>query len=88
VVAAGIEHLLIMINKTRRTKAEIDQMREIIVGVLSADAPMTVRQVFYQLVNPTRPTKRGANHGHGLHEGGASRSTRSLPRCSSSSWAP
>src|SRR5262245_33933678 len=35
---------------TRRTKAEIDRIKAAIIKVLKADHPMTVRQVFYQLV--------------------------------------
>jgi hypothetical protein len=38
-----------MLNK-RRTKAEMTDLRDAIVSVLEADHPMTVRQVFYQLV--------------------------------------
>jgi hypothetical protein len=34
----------------QRTKAEIDEIKSAIIGVLKADHPMTVRQVFYQLV--------------------------------------
>jgi hypothetical protein len=39
-----------MLNKRRRTKAEMTDLRDAIVSVLEADHPMTVRQVFYQLV--------------------------------------
>jgi hypothetical protein len=38
------------IKRDRRTKAEIDDIRAAIKAVLKADHPMTVRQVFYQLV--------------------------------------
>jgi hypothetical protein len=38
------------IKRPRRTRAEIDGVRAAIVAVLKADHPMTVRQVFYQLV--------------------------------------
>jgi hypothetical protein len=38
------------IKRSRRTKAEIDEIKSAIIGVLKADHPMTVRQVFYQLV--------------------------------------
>jgi hypothetical protein len=34
----------------QRNKAEIDEIKSAIIGVLKADHPMTVRQVFYQLV--------------------------------------
>jgi hypothetical protein len=35
---------------SRRTKAEITAIREAIIDVIESDPPMTVRQVFYQLV--------------------------------------
>jgi hypothetical protein len=35
---------------TRRTKADISTIRDAIVAVIEEDPPMTVRQVFYQLV--------------------------------------
>jgi hypothetical protein len=38
------------IRRSRRTKADIDAVKSAIVTVLKADHPMTVRQVFYQLV--------------------------------------
>ena len=38
------------INRTRRTKAEIAAIRAAIREVIGDDPPMTVRQVFYQLV--------------------------------------
>jgi len=38
------------IKRFRRTKAEIDKIKNAIRAVLKADHPMTVRQVFYQLV--------------------------------------
>jgi hypothetical protein len=38
------------IKRNRRSKAEIDVIKAAIVAVLRADNPMTVRQVFYQLV--------------------------------------
>src|SRR5262249_56628589 len=34
----------------RRTRAEIDGIKKAILDVIGADPPMTVRQVFYQLV--------------------------------------
>jgi hypothetical protein len=37
-------------KQARRTRAEIDEIKAAIVAVLKADHPMTVRQVFYQLV--------------------------------------
>ena len=37
-------------KKFRRSKADIDEIKSAIVEVLRADHPMTVRQVFYQLV--------------------------------------
>ena len=38
------------IKSGRRTKAEIAAIRAAIIAVVEADPPMTVRQVFYQLV--------------------------------------
>ena len=47
----GSEDLLTMVNKqTRRSKATMQAIRDEIVAVLEVDNPMTVRQVFYQLV--------------------------------------
>jgi len=37
-------------KRFRRTKADIDEIKNVIRAVLKADHPMTVRQVFYQLV--------------------------------------
>jgi hypothetical protein len=39
------------INRRRRTRAEIEAIRERIFELLRLDHPMTVRQLFYQLVN-------------------------------------
>jgi len=50
-ISDGADALLTMVNKqTRRTKAEMDNIRAAIGVVLTANNPMTVRQVFYQLV--------------------------------------
>jgi DNA topoisomerase VI subunit A len=38
------------IKRDRRTRAEVQAIRETIKSILSADHPQTVRQVFYQLV--------------------------------------
>jgi hypothetical protein len=38
------------IKRSRRTKADIDEIKGAIIAVLGADNPMTVRQVFYRLV--------------------------------------
>src|SRR5215831_12547722 len=38
------------IKRPRRTKADINEIKDAIRAVLKADHPMTVRQVFYQLV--------------------------------------
>lgn len=38
------------IKRDRRTRADIDTIKDKIVAILKADHPMTVRQVFYQLV--------------------------------------
>jgi hypothetical protein len=37
-------------KRARRTKADIDGIKQAIIDVVSSDPPMTVRQVFYQLV--------------------------------------
>jgi hypothetical protein len=37
-------------KRVRRTKADIDVVKQAILDVIGADPPMTVRQVFYQLV--------------------------------------
>jgi hypothetical protein len=39
-----------MVQRRRRTPREIDQLCDVIVDVVRGSAPMTVRQVFYQLV--------------------------------------
>lgn len=39
------------IKRYRRTRSEIDTLRETLYAVLEADNPMTVRQVFYRLVS-------------------------------------
>ena len=39
-----------MPNKRRRSGADIQAIRDAILGILRDDHPMTVRQVFYQLV--------------------------------------
>ena len=50
-ISDGGDVLSSMPNKRlRRTKAEMDDIRDAIKTVLTADNPMTVRQVFYQLV--------------------------------------
>jgi hypothetical protein len=36
--------------RSRRTKAEVEDVRAAIIEVLKVDHPQTVRQVFYQLV--------------------------------------
>src|SRR5262249_54120851 len=38
------------VKRPRRTRAEIDKIKSTITAVLRADHPMTVRQIFYQLV--------------------------------------
>jgi hypothetical protein len=40
-----------LIKRARRTRAELEKVREAIYDVLSQDNPMTVRQVFYRLVS-------------------------------------
>ena len=38
------------IKRSRRSKADIEGIKQALIGVIEADHPMTVRQVFYQLV--------------------------------------
>jgi hypothetical protein len=38
------------IKRGRRTKAELERLREAMIEILAADHPMTVRQVFYRMV--------------------------------------
>src|SRR5262249_27859763 len=38
------------IKRSRRTRAEMDEIKSAIIALLKADHPMTVRQVFYRLV--------------------------------------
>jgi hypothetical protein len=38
-------------KRSRRTKAEIEHLKSVIYDTVKTDAPMTVRQVFYQLVH-------------------------------------
>jgi hypothetical protein len=38
------------ISRERRTKADIEEIRSAILDIINEDPPMTVRQVFYQLV--------------------------------------
>jgi hypothetical protein len=47
---AGAPYRAWSIKRARRSKAEIDDIKADIYAVLKADHPMTVRQVFYQLV--------------------------------------
>ena len=54
------------IKRSRRTKADVAAIRDAIVEVIEDDPPMTVRQVFYQLVDARRDREdRGAVPGHG-----------------------
>lgn len=43
------------IKRTRRTKAEVEQLERQIVEVLAADHPQSVRHVFYRLTDPRLP---------------------------------
>lgn len=40
------------IKRKRRTKAELDQLKESILAIVAENHPMTVRQLFYQMVGP------------------------------------
>ncbi|MFB2920054.1 MULTISPECIES: hypothetical protein [Aerosakkonema] len=50
------------IKKNRRSSAEIQQVKEAILRVLSVENPMTVRQVFYQLVSTGAIAKTEAEY--------------------------
>jgi hypothetical protein len=50
VLTAGASYKACSVKRFRRTKAKIEVIRDQIVAILKADHPMTVRQVFYQLV--------------------------------------
>jgi hypothetical protein len=39
------------IKRSRRTRADIEDIKQAVLDVIGADPPMTVRQVFYQLVS-------------------------------------
>src|SRR4051812_19662309 len=39
------------IKRSRRSKADIDALKTLMFDIIAADNPMTVRQVFYQLVH-------------------------------------
>jgi hypothetical protein len=50
------------IKSGRRTKAEIDTIRGAMYGIVSTNQPMTVRQVFYQLVSDGKIAKTEAEY--------------------------
>jgi hypothetical protein len=50
------------IKRSRRSKAAMDQIRSAIRSVLSTEPPMTVRQVFYQLVSQNAIDKTKAEY--------------------------
>lgn len=55
------------IKRTRRTKAQIEQLDRQIIGVLAADHPQSVRHVFYRMTDPRLPepvekSDRGYRH--------------------------
>src|SRR5262249_41276685 len=52
------------IKRARRTRAEITAIRDAIVEVVEDDPPMTVRQVFYQLVARTIVEKTEEEYHH------------------------
>ncbi len=43
------------IKRRRRTKAQVEQLNEQIVGVLRADHPQSIRHVFYRMTDPRLP---------------------------------
>ena len=45
------------IKRARRTKADLETIREAIYNVISENKPMTVRQLFYQLVTSSTISK-------------------------------
>jgi hypothetical protein len=54
------------IKRKRRTKAQIQQLQQQILGVLISDHPQSVRHVFYRMTDPTLPepvdkTEQGYN---------------------------
>jgi hypothetical protein len=49
-------------RRTRRTKAEMAQIREAILSVVATDQHMTVRQVFYRLVSESVIAKTEAEY--------------------------
>lgn len=55
------------IKRTRRTRAEVDQLDQQVVEVLAEDHPQSVRHVFYRMTNPRLPepvekSERGYRH--------------------------
>jgi len=52
-MSAGVEltYQACPIKRTRRSKAAVTDLKQVIYDVVAADHPMTVRQVFYQLVH-------------------------------------
>lgn len=51
-------------KRGRRTRAQMDDVRAAILDVVGADPPMTVRQVFYQLVTRGSISKTEAEYKH------------------------
>jgi hypothetical protein len=43
------------IKRRRRTKAQVEQLNEQIVGVLRADHPQSIRHIFYRMTDPRLP---------------------------------
>jgi hypothetical protein len=58
------------IRRSRRTKAEMENIREAIYQVTLEDPPMTVRQVFYQPVSRDNMLPRGSRFIQGAAPGG------------------
>jgi hypothetical protein len=50
-------------GRNRRTRIDIGFLCDVIDDVVSADAPMTVRQVFYQLVGRSGSSSAASGNG-------------------------
>ena len=50
------------IKRARRSKVDIDSIKQAIIDVIEDDPPMTVRQVFYQLVTRGKIEKTEAQY--------------------------
>ena len=55
------------IKRKRRSKAQIEQLRQQILDELEDDHPQSVRHVFYRMVDPSlpAPVPKSQKHGYG-----------------------